>query len=52
LAAPLEGYRTRGPIGDARYDTGPARGQRAAEVDELIASWTREHSKVEAMKIL
>jgi len=39
-------------IGDARYDTGPARGQRAAEVDELIASWTREHSKEEAMKVI
>src|SRR5512145_1169479 len=39
-------------IGDARYDTGPARGQRAAEVDELIATWTRQHSKEEVMKII
>ena len=39
-------------IGDARYDTGPARGQRAAEVDELIASWTREHSKEEVMTVI
>ena len=39
-------------IGDARYDTGPARGQRAAEVDELIAAWTREHSKEEVMKVI
>jgi crotonobetainyl-CoA:carnitine CoA-transferase CaiB-like acyl-CoA transferase len=39
-------------IGDARYDTGPARGQRAAEVDELIATWTRQHTKEEAMKII
>src|SRR5215475_10836595 len=39
-------------IGDPRYDTGPARGQRAAEVDALIAAWTREHSKEEVMKVL
>jgi formyl-CoA transferase len=39
-------------IGDERYDTGPARGQRAAEVDELIATWTRQHTKQEAMKII
>jgi formyl-CoA transferase len=39
-------------LGDARYDTGPARGERAAEVDELIATWTRTHTKEEAMKII
>jgi len=39
-------------IGDARYDTGPARGQRAAEVDEIIAAWTRQHTKEEAMTII
>jgi len=39
-------------IGDARYDTGPARGERAAEVDEIIATWTRQHTKEEAMKII
>jgi formyl-CoA transferase len=39
-------------IGDERYDTGPARGQRAADVDELIATWTRQHTKQEAMKII
>ena len=39
-------------IGDARYDTGDARSQRAAEVDELIATWTREHTKEEAMTII
>src|SRR5947208_474888 len=38
--------------GDARYDTQDARSQRAAEVDELIATWTREHTKEEAMKII
>ena len=39
-------------IGDARYDTGPARGERAAEVDEIIATWTRQHTKEEAMRII
>src|SRR5262245_25566462 len=39
-------------IADARYETGPARAQRAAEVDELIAAWTREHSKEEVMKVI
>jgi len=36
--------------GDARYDTQNARSERAAEVDEIISAWTREHSKEEAMK--
>jgi crotonobetainyl-CoA:carnitine CoA-transferase CaiB-like acyl-CoA transferase len=36
--------------GDERYDTNQARSQRAAEVDEIIATWTRQHSKEEAMK--
>src|ERR1700675_1095818 len=39
-------------IGDARYDTGPARGQRAAEVDEIIAAWNRQHTKEEGMTII
>jgi len=39
-------------IGDARYDTMQARGQRAAEVDELVAGWTRQHSKEECMRII
>jgi formyl-CoA transferase len=38
--------------GDARYETGPARGQRVDEVDEIIATWTRQHTKEEAMKII
>src|SRR5436309_12322099 len=38
--------------GDARYDTQDVRSQRAAEVDELIATWTRQHTKEEAMKII
>ncbi|HTZ36911.1 MAG TPA: CoA transferase [Stellaceae bacterium] len=36
--------------GDHRYDTQEARSQRAAEVDEIIAAWTRQHSKEEAMR--
>jgi formyl-CoA transferase len=38
--------------GDERYETGQARSQRAAEVDEIIAAWTRQHSKEEAMKLI
>ena len=38
--------------GDERYETGQARSQRAAEVDELIATWTRQHTKEEAMKLI
>src|SRR5215469_13609557 len=36
--------------GDVRYDTQLARSQRSAEVDEIIAAWTRQRSKQEAMK--
>ncbi len=39
-------------VGDARYDTMDARAEREAEVDELIASWTRTHTKEEAMQII
>jgi len=38
--------------GDQRYETQQARSQRAAEVDEIIAGWTRKHSKEEAMKLI
>jgi crotonobetainyl-CoA:carnitine CoA-transferase CaiB-like acyl-CoA transferase len=38
--------------GDERYDTGAARSERAAEVDELIAAWTRQHTKEEAMRLI
>jgi formyl-CoA transferase len=38
--------------GDERYETQNARSQRAAEVDEIIAQWTRRHSKEEAMKLI
>ena len=37
--------------GDDRYDTQQARSQRPAEVDEIIATWTRQHSKDEAMQL-
>ena len=38
--------------GDDRYDTQQARSQRGAEVDEIIAAWTRQHTKEEAMKLI
>jgi crotonobetainyl-CoA:carnitine CoA-transferase CaiB-like acyl-CoA transferase len=36
-------------LGDPRYDSMDARAQRAAEVDEIVAQWTRQRSKHEAM---
>ncbi len=39
-------------VGDPRYDTNQARSAHAAEVDEIIAQWTRQHSKEDAMKII
>src|SRR5689334_6780700 len=36
-------------IGDPRYDTPDARLQHEAEVDEIVSSWTRRHTKQEAM---
>lgn len=39
-------------IGDARYDTSAARLEREAEVDAMVADWTRRHEKVEAMRLL
>jgi formyl-CoA transferase len=39
-------------LGDSRYDTNQARSACAAEVDEIIAQWTRQHSKEEAMRII
>ena len=38
--------------GDARYDTQDARTQHAADVDEIIATWTRKHTKEEAMTLI
>jgi formyl-CoA transferase len=37
--------------GDERYDTQVARSKRGAEVDAIIAAWTRQHTKEEAMKL-
>ena len=39
-------------IGDPRYDSPAARAERAAEVNEMIAAWTRRHTKHEAMEII
>ncbi|MBN8926288.1 MAG: hypothetical protein BGO51_17345 [Rhodospirillales bacterium 69-11] len=39
-------------IGDARYDSPAARAEREAEVNEMIAAWTRQHTKHEAMEII
>ncbi|MGH7054360.1 MAG: CaiB/BaiF CoA transferase family protein [Stellaceae bacterium] len=36
--------------GDTRYDTQAARAERGAEVDAIIAAWTRQHTKEEAMQ--
>jgi formyl-CoA transferase len=38
--------------GDERYDTLQARSQRGEEVDEIIAAWTRQHTKEEAMRLI
>ncbi len=37
---------------DPRYATPAARAERAAEVDGMVAAWTRVHDKHEAMRIL
>ena len=37
-------------IGDARYETIEARREREAEVNEMVAAFTRQHSKHEAMR--
>ncbi|MDR3537539.1 MAG: CoA transferase [Acetobacteraceae bacterium] len=39
-------------IGDARYDSPAARAERADEVNAMIATWTRRHTKHEAMEII
>jgi len=36
-------------IGDPRYDTAAARVEHEVEVDEIIATWTRQRTKQEAM---
>jgi formyl-CoA transferase len=39
-------------IGDPRFDTGLARQEREPEIDEMIAAWTRQYDKREAMRVL
>src|SRR5438876_806300 len=39
-------------IGDARYDKASARVEHEAEVNEIIAQWTRQHTKEEAMALI
>src|ERR1700758_3540185 len=39
-------------IGDPRYDKAAARVEREAEVNEIIAQWTRQHTKEEAMALI
>jgi crotonobetainyl-CoA:carnitine CoA-transferase CaiB-like acyl-CoA transferase len=39
-------------IGDPRYETPAARGERAAEVNEMVAEFTRCHDKHEAMRLI
>ena len=38
--------------GDPRYDTPAARVEHADEVNGMIAEWTRQHEKKEAMEII
>ena len=39
-------------IGDPRFETAEARVENEAEVNEMVASWTRRHDKHEAMRII
>src|ERR1700682_2698657 len=39
-------------IGDPRFDTAAARLEHEPEVDAMIAAWTRQHDKREAMRVL
>jgi formyl-CoA transferase len=39
-------------IGDARFDTPEARGEREAEVDAIVSTWTQKHTKQEAMRLI
>jgi crotonobetainyl-CoA:carnitine CoA-transferase CaiB-like acyl-CoA transferase len=39
-------------IGDPRFETVQARADHEAEVDALISTWTRQHDKREAMRLL
>jgi crotonobetainyl-CoA:carnitine CoA-transferase CaiB-like acyl-CoA transferase len=39
-------------IGDPRFETVTARGEHEAEVDQIIAAWTRQQDKREAMRLI
>ena len=52
LAAIARSDRTQGLIGDPRFDTAAARLKHEPEVDAMIAAWTRQHDKREAMRVL
>src|SRR6476619_4240112 len=48
----LEVIGRKDMIGDPRFDTGMARQDREPEIDDMIAAWTRQHDKREAMRVL
>jgi crotonobetainyl-CoA:carnitine CoA-transferase CaiB-like acyl-CoA transferase len=39
-------------IGDPRYETAQARGERIEEVNKMVADWTRRRDKHEAMRLI
>jgi formyl-CoA transferase len=39
-------------LGDPRYESGASRVAHEAEVDEIVANWTRQHTKAEAMRLV
>ena len=39
-------------IGDPRFETSEARLENEAEVDAMVSAWTRQHDKVEAMRVI
>jgi len=39
-------------IGDPRYETAQARGERTADVNAMVAEWTKRRDKHEAMRII
>ncbi len=39
-------------IGDPRYETAAARGERIEEVNAMVAEWTRQRDKHEAMRLI
>ena len=39
-------------VGDPRYETPATRAQREPEIDAMVAAWTRQHTKQEAMQLI